>query len=128
MYNQDSFFDLSGLGQMGLILISLTLFVLTILAARYLLLGKPIWIKLPGALVIFWSFVWLSPQVYYMYYYLIIFESLPLQWVIWPPESPLEALQLLFFQGPHNLSAHGKGILGWGLILAPFVKWGGRRA
>lgn len=126
MYNQDSFFDLSSWGQIGLACISATLALLTFLAVRALLRGQVIWLRLVGSLILFWLFVWLSPQIYYMYYRMII-PDLPLQWVIWPPENPLVALQYLFFQGPHNLSAHGQGILGWSLIAAPFVSFTRKR-
>ncbi|MEM9276967.1 MAG: hypothetical protein AAGA76_00170 [Pseudomonadota bacterium] len=121
MYNQDSFFDLSQWGQVGLVCISTTLFIVMLFAARSLLAKRAVWIKIPAALFLLWLFVWLSPQVYYMYYRMI-FPDLPLQWVIWPPESPVVALQYLFFQGPHNLSAHSQGLLGWSLIVIPFVK------
>ena len=69
----------------------------------------------------FWLFVWVSPQIYYMYY-MIIIPDLPLQWVIWPPASPHSAFEMLFFQGEQNLSAHSQGVLGWLLVVAPFLK------
>ncbi|MEM1161662.1 MAG: hypothetical protein AAGJ28_12065 [Pseudomonadota bacterium] len=72
-------------------------------------------VRLSGALILFWVFVWASPQIYYQYYILII-PDLPWQWVIWPPASPLDAFELLLFQGPQNLSAHSQGLLGWSLL------------
>jgi len=122
MYNQDSFFDLTPWGQVGLVCISATLFAIVFFSTRALLRNRPVWMKIGGALILFWLFVWMSPQVYYMYYRMII-PDLPLQWVIWPPESPLTALRYLVFQGPQNLSAHSQGLLGWSLIAAPFPKW-----
>ncbi len=121
MYQQDSFFDLSFWERVGLVCISATLAVLILVAARVLLRDRPIWLRIAGALILFWIFVWASPQVYYTYYRMII-PDLPLQWVIWPPASPAEALRKLVFAGPQNLSAHGQGILGWALIVVPFVR------
>lgn len=127
MYSQDSFFDLSPWGQAGLICISTVLFLVTLLSVRRALFGRPIWLAIPGALVVFWVFVWVSPQIYYTYYRTII-PDLPLQWVIWPPPWPVEAVWLLIFQGPQNLSAHSQGLLGWSLVVAPFIGKATRRA
>ncbi len=121
MYRQDSFFDLSTWGQIGLAGLSALLFVITLLIARACLAKRSNSMRLVGALVLFWLFVWLSPQVYYQYYRILI-EGLPQQWVIWPPASVLDAFYLLMFQGPQNLSAHGQGVLGWSLIAIPFLK------
>lgn len=120
MYSQDSFFDLSGWGQMGLVAISLSIFLLVFFAAwQFRACG--ILVRIAGALTLFWLFVWLSPQVYYMYYWLI-FPDLPLQWVVWPPSGPGKAVQMLFFQYRQNLSAHSQGVLGWCVIAAPFAE------
>ncbi|MEL6520178.1 MAG: hypothetical protein AAFQ66_04395 [Pseudomonadota bacterium] len=122
MYRQDSFFDLTPWGQFGLLCLSLTLFGLFVLVARTMLHQRRPFLRVIGALTLFWLFVWLSPQVYYQYYSLII-PDLPVQWVIWPPRGLGEALQLLLFAGPKSLSAHGQGLLGWSLIIAPFLKF-----
>jgi hypothetical protein len=89
-------------------------------ASYRLLRNKPILIRLSGALILFWVFVWVSPQIYYTYYRMII-PDLPLQWVIWPPASPVDALRMMVFSGPQNLSAHSQGILGWVLLVVPFL-------
>lgn len=123
MYQQDSFFDLSLWERIGLVCISAALAGLMLVVARMLLRDRPVWLCLAGALFLFWVFVWVSPQVYYTYYRMII-PDLPLQWVIWPPTRPLEALQMLFFSGPQNLSAHSQGVLGWALVAIPLF---GRR-
>ena len=120
MYNQDSFFDLSSWGQVGLIAISTVLFLLALIAALLMLRPQGVVIRIIGALVLFWIFVWASPQIYYTYYWTII-QDLPVQWVIWPPPGPGKAAQMLVFQYRSNLSAHSQGILGWCLIAAPFV-------
>ncbi|KIT14229.1 hypothetical protein [Jannaschia aquimarina] len=63
-----------------------------------------------------WSFEWLSPQVFYLYY-LAVLEGLPLQWVIgWPP-APARMLELLTFGEAESLSGLGRGLLGWVVIL-----------
>ena len=120
MYQQDSFFDLTLWGQVGLVCISLTLFALMVIASGLLLRNLPIWARVLGALVLFAFFVWASPQVYYMYYRVLI-PDLPLQWVVKLPPEPFKAPQMLIFQYRNNLSAHGQGVLGWGMLLAPFV-------
>ena len=120
MYSQDSFFDLSTLGQIGLLGISAALFVLALLAACTGLRKRGYGIRIAGAFVMFWLFVWLSPQVYYTYYWMI-FPDLPVQWVVGPPPGPGKALNMLIFQYRATLSAHGQGILGWCLMIAPFV-------
>ncbi|MEM6662119.1 MAG: hypothetical protein AAF666_08065 [Pseudomonadota bacterium] len=115
MYSQDSFFDLSPWGQVGLLCISTVLCLATVFGSIYLLRRQRLLVRLSGALMLFWVFVWASPQIYYQYYILII-PDLPWQWVIWPPASPRDAFELLFFQGPQNLSAHSQGLLGWSLL------------
>lgn len=120
MYTQDSFFDLSPWGQVGLVVISTVLFLLVLGVAWVVLRPHGPVVRIIGALVLFWAFVWLSPQVYYMYYW-IIFPSLPLQWVIWPPPGPDKPALMLVFNYRQNLSAHSQGILGWCIVAAPFV-------
>lgn len=119
MYAQDSFFDLTLWGRIGLVGISTVLFALVVFAAWRLLRG-PVWFRISCALMLFWIFVWASPQVYYMYYRTII-PDLPLQWVIWPPPWPDQAARMLFFAGPQNLSAHSQGLLGWALLVIGFI-------
>lgn len=121
MYLQDSFFDLSPWGRVGLIVLSTCLFFFTVFTTKLVLNNKPVWLCILGSLGIFVLFVCLSPQVYYMYYRILI-DGLPLQWVIKPMEAPMAALKYITFQGPENLSAHSQGLLGWFLILTPFLK------
>ncbi|MEM7191100.1 MAG: hypothetical protein AAF439_15925 [Pseudomonadota bacterium] len=115
MYDQDSFFDLTTWGQIGLFAISTALFMAMLLAARAIFYRRALPVRVAGALILFWIFVWASPQIYYQYY-MVIIDDLPWQWVIKTPGWPTDTISLLFFQGPHNLSAHGKGLLGWSLI------------
>ncbi|MCK0168793.1 hypothetical protein MWU52_14635 [Jannaschia sp. S6380] len=107
-YADDSFFTLTASGQVGLAVLSLGLACLMGLAA--LRLHRVLW-----ALALFGAFVWLSPQVYYLYYVAII-DGLPWQIVVGRPPGPGTLLRLLTFTGDANLSDHGKGVLGWAMI------------
>ena len=121
LYSQDSFFDLTPLGQAWLAAVSGGLFLITVFAAWKLLHNRPVWMRPVGSLLLFYLFVWVSPQVYYQYFHLL-FEFLPDQWVIFPPPSPVRAFEYLTFAGPQSLSGHGQGILGWTLLTVPFLK------
>ncbi|MEP0990577.1 hypothetical protein [Tateyamaria sp.] len=120
MYKQDSFFDLTPWGQVGLVAISTTLCLLLLLVAWAILRSHGPVIRIGGALVLFWLFVWLSPQIYYMYYWTII-PDLPVQWVIWPPPGLGKPFNMLIFNYRPNLSAHSQGILGWCTLAAPIA-------
>lgn len=121
MYQNDSFFDLTPWGQAGLACISLTLFVFMMFISHRMLFKTPIVMRIFGAIVVFYVFVWASPQVYYMYYRMVI-PDLPLQWVIWKLPDFGKPLKMLFFVWRDNLSAHGQGLLGWGILAAPWFK------
>ena len=114
MYQNDSFFSLSGPGQVGLAALSIVMTVLVLLGAARLMRGRGVALRLGIAVVVFALFVWLSPQVYYTYYQQI-FDDLPVQWVIgWPPLK--SAFAFASFTGPSNMSAHGQGALFWLLV------------
>ncbi|MDH3667381.1 MAG: hypothetical protein OEN23_10680 [Paracoccaceae bacterium] len=115
MYAEDSFYTLDWLRGAGLLVVTGVLVWLTWKAAKRVCRGG-LARRLVWALGLFWAFLWLSPQIYYAYYWLI-FPDLPVQWVIrWPP-GPAWVGRLLAFQGPATLSAHGQGALGWALII-----------
>ncbi len=120
MYQQDSFFTLGNAGQAGLALLSLGLALLFIGAVLYLGRGFKRVARILFALLLFWAFCWLSPQIYYTYY-MLIFDGLPLQIVIGTAPSPLETLRILFFLDSATLSAHGQAVMGWVGILAAIV-------
>ena len=63
MYGQDSFFDLSPLGQAGLAGVSAGLFLIMVLGSWWLLRTRPVWARPVGSLVLFYAFVWVSPQI-----------------------------------------------------------------
>ena len=115
MYNQDSFFTLTTLGQIGLLSLSALMFVLlTGSMARFC---ADWWVKLAVALGGFFLFVWLSPQIYYTYY-LLVFEGLPVQNVVGKPPTISDVFRLMAFSSQNNLSAHGQGLLAWSMIIA----------
>jgi hypothetical protein len=119
MYDGDSFFTLSLFGQIGLAVLSLCLSGGTVWAMFYL---KAHWaLRVLIALGGFWLFVWLSPQIYYLYYIAII-DGLPLQWVVRSAPSPSNILQFLTFRSDGTLSAHSQGLLGWAMIAAAAIR------
>ena len=123
MYAEDSFFTLSLAGRVGLVALSTglaaALFALARLSFR-LVDGVPPVKRLLARFGIstglFWAFVWLSPQVYYLYYQ-VIFDGLPWQIVIHNPPSLGTLIDLLAFIADKALSDHAKGVLGWCLGL-----------
>jgi len=118
MYDGDSFFTLSVWGQVGLACLSVALAAICLLVqwsfARWL------WGFVLAALI-FYVFVYVSPQVYYTYYR-FIFDGLPAQWVISPPGLG-EIINLLTFRSGSNLSAHSQGALGWSLIGVALIRF-----
>ena len=116
MYAEDSFHTLSLAGRMGLVALSLGLAGLLVFASWRLALRPGPAAGVAFAVLLFFLFVWLSPQLYY-FYYMTLFEGLPWQSVIKVPPSPVKLLKLLVFQDEATLSAHGKGLLAWCLLL-----------
>ncbi len=122
MYAGDSFYSLSAAGQGGLVVVS-TLLALAAVACVLALfrVSKSLGLRMIAALSVFWVFLWLSPQVYY-FYYQIILDDLPWQIVIGGPTNPTALIKLLLFSGPTTLADHAKGVLGWTLfILGPLA-------
>ena len=115
MYGSDSFFDLTLIGRIGLLILSAGMSVALVAVFWKTLRRRPLWVRLIGALTLLWLFVWLSPQVYYLYYRFLI-PDLPLQWVLKTPTNPVDVARLLIFQGRETLSDHGKAVLGWALL------------
>lgn len=123
MYNGDSFYTLTDNGQIGLALLSLFLSAATVFAAGHLFrlvpdkgLPTQLAARIGVAVFIMWIFVWLSPQVYYLYYQ-TIFDGLPWQIVIRNPPEFHAIVEHVTFSGPETLSAHAKGALAWLLLL-----------
>ena len=120
MYDSDSFFDLTLVGRIGLLLLSSGMALGLIAIVWRGFRSPPLWLRIVGAFALLWLFVWLSPQVYYRYYRFLI-PDLPLQWVLKTPPSPVDIARLLIFQGREPLSDHGKALLGWALAAAALI-------
>lgn len=116
MYSNDTFFHLTLLGQIGLALLSLGLACATLWCFLKISSRFGLFVKVLLAFVFLWLFVWLSPQVYYLYY-LQLFDGLPMQIVIHAPPTPVEILRTITFTTNANLSAHSKGILFWLMVI-----------
>lgn len=121
MYENDSFLTLSIAERIGLVCVTLVLSAALILLFWLSIKRVNIWIRPMLALVFLYVFIWLSPQVYYLYY-LLIFDFLEFKNVIHPPFNPLTLLNLLTFTESGKLADHGKSVLGWILILLSFLK------
>jgi len=85
------------------------------------------WLKLPNwwrivwAVVLFWGFLWVSPQIYYAYY-LVIFDDLPLQVVItWPPPPVGTYGTTILFLTQPDLPDLARGVLFWLMIAAALI-------
>lgn len=127
MYDQDTFFQLTLLARTGLVLLSL------IMAFALIMLILLVCKKLPRLNVLFgvfshvsiailflWLFLWLSPQIYYFYYQVII-GDLPWQNVISTPPSLGDLAHMLSFQSPNSLSHLAKAALGWVLMFVAAI-------
>ncbi len=122
MYAGDSFYGLSAAGQGSLVVLS-TLLALAAVACVLALfrLSKSRGLRMIAGLAVFWIFLWLSPQIYY-FFYQIILDDLPWQIVIGGPPNLTALIDLLLFSGPATLAGHAKGVLGWTLfILGPLA-------
>lgn len=115
MYGGDSFFTLTGAEKIGLVLLSLGLSAVSLFVAWLASRRFPLPVRIVIALTLFAAFIWLSPQVYYQYYRMII-DGLPAQIVIKRPVGFLELARTLAFQRDASLAVHSQGILGWALI------------
>lgn len=122
MYDGDSFFTLGIGGQVGLVLLTVVLSVLIIMLTHRVavMIRWKVW-AVVSALTLFWLFVWLSPQVYY-FYYLLIIPGLPFQAVVGlPPPAGETLVDLILFRGDATLSSHGKGALFWIMAATAFM-------
>lgn len=99
------------------------IFLAHCIGRRFPLRRPPLW-QVIAAIFLFWAFVWLSPQIYYLYY-LWLLPDLPTQWVIQKPPDVIELLRLLTLSAKANLSDHSKALLGWLMIAASL--WHPRR-
>ena len=119
MYLEDSFFTLTAGARAGLLFLSGVLTALCF-ASVWRIRSQRRYLGILLAIVLFYLFVWLSPQIYYVYY-VAVFENLPWQIVVKDPPELSFLLRLLTFTDRSNLSFHGQGALGWGLILCALL-------
>ncbi len=121
MYEDDSFLTLTIAERIGLVCVTLVLSIALIWLFWVTIKKVKPWMRPLLALVFLYVFIWLSPQIYYLYY-LQIFDFLDWQNVIHPPFNPLTIISLLTFTESGKLADHGKGVLGWILILIAFCQ------
>lgn len=116
MYAGDSFFTLTPGGQAGLVALSGVLGLAMVWLTWWLTRRRGIAIRLAVWAVLFVAYLWLSPQVYYFYYRLII-DGLPLQWVIGPwPDPGVIGPEL--FPARRSMAADARAALGITMLLA----------
>ena len=120
MYENDSFLTLSIIERIGLLCVTLLLSIALIWLFWKAIYRINVWLRPFLALVFLYLFIWLSPQIYYLYY-LVIFDFLDFKNVIHPPFNPLTLFNLLTFSESGKLADHGKGVLGWILIALSFL-------
>jgi len=116
MYETDSFYTLSMAERAGLLAVSVCFAIGMGWLVHHAVRGHRRIVRFMIGALLFWLFVWLSPQAYYAYY-LFVFDGLPKQWVVGWPSSPTDVLRLLSFSGPASISAHSLGGFGWVLII-----------
>ncbi|MEM9761836.1 MAG: hypothetical protein AAF968_04900 [Pseudomonadota bacterium] len=121
MYANDSFWTLSPTASAGLLILSAMLAFALLAVVRGVSKTVPFYGRAPIALALWWLLLWLSPQLYYAYYWSVI-PGLPVQSVIRQPPGPVSLLGLLSFNGPATLAAHSQGILGWASIAAALLR------
>ena len=121
MYAEDSFFTLGMGARIALVCLTLTLSVLCLWLVWYMTEGIGRVGRVLIAVGIFYLFIWVSPQVYYMLYWAVS-DGLPLQWVVQSPPNPLKLFKLLTFTDRATLTEHGQGVLGWLLIVTGLLQ------
>lgn len=126
MYRTDSILTLGPWEIVGVLLVSAAMALALLAGVRAAARGLGRAAALAAAALLFWLFVWLSPQAYYTYYRTII-DGLPRQSVIGPPPGPAALARLATFAGRADLSTHGKGALFWLLVAAAVLPARGKR-
>lgn len=126
MYMGDFFFTLGTFWQAGLLILSTALASLCLIVINGAARVNPVrrWFpRLALTWLLFWLFVWLSPQIYYTYYQ-FAFTGLPQQIVIHEPPSLTSIVDLLTFDARPTLADHGRGLLGWALLIFTVIRFG----
>ena len=119
MYSGDSFFTLSPWGQVGLALLSGVLTIAMVWLTWRLAKGRRLVWRLILWAIGFVGFVWLSPQIYYLYYWVLI-DGLPMQAVIAKLPEVERLLDVILLR-KHTLSIHGQAALCLLMLAAALV-------
>lgn len=109
--------------RVGLVCLSALLAALTLYATNRLHVKTRLVSLVPArriahfgiAFTMLWLFIWLSPQVYYQFYWAAL-SALPMQIVIGTPPSPMEIAGLLAIDIRADLPPIAQGLLGWSLL------------
>lgn len=120
MYQNDSFFTLSTGGQAGLLILSFAIAAVLIGIVWRIAHNKHWILRVIFGLIAIYIFEWFSPQIYYIYYVLLL--DVPWQVVIGSPPTPQSLLKLLTFSDNANLSFHSRGVFGWLLIAISLLR------
>ncbi len=127
MYENDSFFTLTAMGQIGLVMLSgvmaMGVVSLFVFATRTWFRAWFRTVNVLLAVTLLWLFVWLSPQIYY-FYYVVLLDGLELKNVVHNLPQPIYILRLLSFSDEATLAQHGQGALGWVMIVVAL--WRGK--
>jgi len=120
VYQNDSFHTLDLMQQIGLVCLSVVLLGLTLGGSYYLMKKRSLVVRLAIALVVFYLFLWLSPQIYYAYYQLL-WPSLEFRIVVGDLPTLWHLLELITFQGRATTTWHAQGLLG--VLLLVLAGW-----
>jgi hypothetical protein len=118
-FAEDSFFTLSLMERIGLLSLSLVLSAICIVLVYLIPYWRPLRVFI--AVVVFYLFVWLSPQLYYLYY-IMIFDGLPWQMVVRMPPLLSDLFAVVFFVQSENLAKVSQAILFWLMIFAAIAR------
>ncbi len=121
LYAEDSFFTLSMGGRVALGVLSVTLAIACLWFVYWIVEGTGRLVRALIAIAVLYLFVWVSPQIYYLLY-LVIIDDLPLQWVVQAPPNWRKMLALITFTERATLTEHSQGLLFWGLILTALLR------
>ena len=116
MYDGDSFFTLSPWGQVGLAILSGVLAVAMVWLTWRVARGRRLVWRLCVWGIGFVGFIWLSPQIYYLYYWALI-DGLPMQVVVAALPEVERVLDVVLLR-KHTLSIHGQAVLCLVMLLA----------
>lgn len=116
MYAGDSFFTLPAGGQAGLVALSAALGLGMVWLTWVLARRRARAVRLAVWAGLFVAYLWLSPQLFYLYY-LTIIDGLPPQWVIGPWPDP-QAIARDLFATRRTMAGDARAVLGFAMLIA----------